>query len=85
MSAEEREELLGLFRGAPGDFKNLLLGAYGRLPAGWPADWVYRSAFGDEADARLASRREDSPLVITSYSIHYTKLYERGSRVRGAS
>lgn len=62
MSPEEQEELLALFRGAPGDFKNLLLGAYGRLPAGWPADWVYRSTFGDEADRRLASRREDSPL-----------------------
>jgi pyruvate carboxylase len=40
----------------------MLLGAYGRLPAGWPADWVYRSAFGDEAERRIASRREESPL-----------------------
>jgi len=62
MEPAEREELLGLFRGAPGDFKNLLLGAYGRLPAGWPADWVYRSAFGEEAEAKLAARHEDSPL-----------------------
>jgi pyruvate carboxylase len=62
MGPEEQEELLELFRGAPGDFKNLLLGAYGRLPSGWPADWVYRSAFGDEAPAKLALRREESPL-----------------------
>jgi pyruvate carboxylase len=62
MTSEEQEELLTLFRGAPGDFKNLLLGAYGRLPVGWPADWVYRSAFGEEAEHRLASRHEESPL-----------------------
>lgn len=62
LDREDREELLTLFLGAPGDFKNLLLGAYGRLPAGWPADWVYRSAFGEEAERRIASRREDSPL-----------------------
>jgi pyruvate carboxylase len=62
MTAEEREELLGLFRGAPGDFKNLLLGAYGRLPAGWPADWVYTSTFGDEGAEKIRTRRESSPL-----------------------
>jgi pyruvate carboxylase len=62
LGPEEQEELLGLFRGAPGDFKNLLLGAYGRLPAGWPAEWVYRSAFGEEWRERLAARREESPL-----------------------
>jgi len=62
MDPEDREELLTLFRGAPGDFKNMLLGAYGRLPAGWPADWVYHSTFGDEAERRIASRREESPL-----------------------
>jgi pyruvate carboxylase len=62
LSPEDREELLTLFRGAPGDFKNMLLGAYGRLPAGWPADWVYRSAFGEEAKRKLSARREESPL-----------------------
>jgi len=62
LDPEDREELLTLFRGAPGDFKNMLLGGYGRLPAGWPADWVYRSAFGDEAERKLQARREESPL-----------------------
>lgn len=62
MDVREQEELLALFRRAPGDFKNLLLGNYGRLPAGWPADWVYKSTFGDEADRKLAERKELSPL-----------------------
>lgn len=62
MEAAEREELLQLFRNAPGDFKNLLLGGYGRLPMGWPADWVYQSTFGDEWRGKLAERRELSPL-----------------------
>jgi pyruvate carboxylase len=62
MSPSEQEELLTLFRGAPGDFKNLLLGNYGRLPVGWPAEWVYRSTFGDDAAAKIAERKEHSPL-----------------------
>lgn len=62
MSPADQEELLTLFRGAPGDFKNLLLGNYGRLPVGWPADWVYRSVFGDEWRQKMAERKELSPL-----------------------
>lgn len=62
MDGPEQDELLQLFRTAPGDFKNLLLGNYGRLPVGWPADWVYRSTFGDEAEKKLTERKELSPL-----------------------
>ena len=62
MEPVEREELLLLFRNAPGDFKNLLLGGYGRLPMGWPDDWVYQSTFGDEWRERRAERKELSPL-----------------------
>jgi len=62
MTPQDRNELLQLFRTAPGDFKNLITGSYGKLPMGWPADWVYRSAFGDEAQEKIARRREDSPL-----------------------
>ncbi|MCS6883265.1 MAG: biotin/lipoyl-binding protein [Chloroflexaceae bacterium] len=62
MSEEEREELLQLFRNASGDFKNLLVGGYGRLPVGWPADWVYQSAFGDEWQAKIQARTDLSPL-----------------------
>lgn len=62
MAEQEQEELLLLFRNVPGDFKNLLLGSYGRLPTGWPAEWVYKSAFGDEWKTKTKERRESSPL-----------------------
>lgn len=62
MTKEEQEELLMLFRNSPGDFKNLLLGNYGKLPAGWPADWVYESTFGDEWKKKINERKELSPL-----------------------
>ncbi len=62
MSKEEQRELLTLFRKAPGDFKNLLLGGYGKLPMGWPDEWVYQSAFGDEWKEMMAKRKELSPL-----------------------
>jgi pyruvate carboxylase len=62
MDQAEQEELLTLFRNAPGDFRNLLLGNYGKLPVGWPAEWVYRSTFGEEWEARIRERKELSPL-----------------------
>lgn len=62
MREDEQAELLQLFRNAPGDFKNLLVGSYGKLPVGWPADWVYQSAFGDEWEAKIAGRSDLSPL-----------------------
>ncbi|MGB9627520.1 MAG: biotin/lipoyl-containing protein, partial [Thermodesulfobacteriota bacterium] len=62
MSPYEQEELLGLFQNAPGDFKNLILGDYGKLPIGWPADWIYRSAFGDDWESKIKERKELSPL-----------------------
>jgi len=58
----EQEEMLQLFRAAPGDFKNLLLGNYGKLPVGWPAEWVYESTFGDEWKDKIKERKEVSPL-----------------------
>jgi pyruvate carboxylase len=62
MDKNEQEELYGLFRNAPGDFRNLILGHYGKLPMGWPPEWVYRSTFGDEWEDRLKERTELSPL-----------------------
>ena len=62
MEPEEQEELLLLFRNAPGDFKNLLLGGYGRLPQGWPEDWVYESTFGDSWKEKIKERDDSSPL-----------------------
>ncbi len=62
MEEHEQEELLELFKTAPGDFKNLILGHYGRLPMGWPADWVYKSAFEDDWEEKIQQRTELSPI-----------------------
>ncbi len=59
-SHEDREVLLRLYRGATDDLRNLLLGAYGPLPFGWPADWVYRSAFGARWEEAIRDRSEKS-------------------------
>lgn len=62
MEPDEQKELYELFRNAPGDFKNMIMGSYGKLPMGWPADWVYRSAFGDGWEKKIKGRKETSPL-----------------------
>jgi len=62
MTEAEQQELLNLFAYAPGDFKSLLLGSYGRLPVGWPAEWVYKSTFGVEWEDKIKERKELSPL-----------------------
>ncbi|MDH5717801.1 MAG: biotin attachment protein [Spirochaetia bacterium] len=62
MDKQEQEELLTLFNNAPGDFKNLIMGHYGRLPMSWPDDWVYQSAFKDEWKIKIKKRKEISPL-----------------------
>jgi len=62
MTNDEQDELLGLFRNAPGDFKNLILGHYGKLPMGWPPDWVYKSTFSEDWNRKLNERIELSPL-----------------------
>lgn len=64
LEPKEKEEMLLLFRNASGDFKNLLLGRYGKMPMGWPADWVYESAFGEEWKEKIAERNELSPLDL---------------------
>jgi len=62
MNDDEQEELLALFSNAPGDFRNLILGHYGKLPMGWPPEWVYRSTFGEEWKKKIKERIELSPL-----------------------
>jgi len=62
LEPEEKAELMEFFVTAPGDFKNLILGGYGKLPAGWPAEWVYESVFGDQWKEKLAERSDASPL-----------------------
>jgi pyruvate carboxylase len=62
INEEDREELLGFFRNTPGDFRNLILGHYGKLPMGWPPDWLYHSTFGAEWETKIKERIELSPL-----------------------
>ncbi len=54
----DKDLLLTTYAGATDDLKNLLMGAYGPLPFGWPADWVYESAFGPEWAQKVAERRD---------------------------
>jgi pyruvate carboxylase len=65
LAPEESDFLLGIYSRATDDLKNLLLGKYGPLPFGWPADWVYQSVFGDSWKERVEKERcEDSPLAV---------------------
>jgi pyruvate carboxylase len=64
LTQADENVLLKLYSGATDDLKNLLLGKYGPLPFGWPKDWVYRSAFGDDWEGRVAAERlNESPLA----------------------
>lgn len=64
LKRDERELLLGIYSRATDDLKNLLMGRYGPLPFGWPADWVYQSIFGLPWKERIRKERvEQSPLA----------------------
>lgn len=58
----EKEARLDLYRDSNDAFRNLLLGRYGRLPLGFPPDWVYQGAFGADFEQAIAQRTETSPL-----------------------
>ncbi len=62
LSEEIRQKRLEIYRDCNEAFQKLLLGQFGRLPLGFPADWVYHSAFGAEWKNAIASRTEVSPL-----------------------
>ncbi len=53
---------LTIYQDSNDAFRNLLLGRYGRLPLGFPPDWVYESAFGRDFKVALDNRTEASPL-----------------------
>lgn len=63
LSDSLKKERLIIYRDCNDAFRDLLLGRFGRLPLGFPPDWVYQSAFGENGwREALASRTEDSPL-----------------------
>lgn len=51
-----------LFAHANDALKNLLLGKFGKLPLGWPNQWVYESVFGSKWEDMIEQRTEESPL-----------------------
>ncbi len=59
-----KQDRLVLFAHANDALKNLLLGKFGKLPLGWPPDWVYQSVFGENWSDAVANRTEESPLTL---------------------
>ncbi|HJA79333.1 MAG TPA: pyruvate carboxylase [Candidatus Desulfovibrio intestinavium] len=62
LSEQMRHSRLNIYQDCNDAFRNLLLGKFGRLPLGFPPDWVYESAFGSEWKGAVANRTEASPL-----------------------
>ncbi|MDE7065041.1 MAG: pyruvate carboxylase, partial [Desulfovibrionaceae bacterium] len=62
LSPEMRKARLAIYQDCNDAFRNLLLGKFGKLPLGFPPDWVYESAFGNTWKTALAQRTETSPL-----------------------
>ena len=63
LTQAERDERLIIYMDCNEAFRNLLLGKFGRLPLGFPEDWVYESAFGAKWREALRDRRAESPLL----------------------
>ncbi len=62
LNEEMRRDRLKLYRDSNDAFKDLLLGKYGKLPLGFPDEWVYHSVFGPDSQWALENRTESSPL-----------------------
>ncbi len=59
----QKKARLDIYRDCNDAFRNLLLGKYGKLPLGFPPDWVYQSAFGQDWERAVEERTTDSPLT----------------------
>lgn len=57
-----KSDRLLIYQDSNDAFRNLLMGKFGRLPLGFPPDWVYESAFGKEYQNAIEARTEESPL-----------------------
>ena len=62
LSEGTRASRLMLYRDCNDAFRNLLIGKFGKMPLGFPPDWVYQSAFGDDWKDAVSRRTENSPL-----------------------
>ncbi len=69
-----KQDRLELYKHSNDAFRNLLLGKFGRLPLGFPPDWVYESAFGENYLEAINSRTEESPLAtLEDMNVHQEK------------
>ncbi len=59
----ERKARLDIYVDCNDAFRDLLKGKFGKLPLGWPPNWVYESAFGSEWEKAVQSRTEESPII----------------------
>ncbi len=62
LSDNLKKERLMLYKESNDAFRNLLLGRFGKMPLGFPPDWVYESAFGPDYQKNINDRTQDSPL-----------------------
>lgn len=62
LDEQTKEDRKILFTHANDALKNLLVGKFGKLPLGWPPEWIYQSVFGDKWEDAIAKRRDESPL-----------------------
>ena len=62
LSEDLKKDRLIIYRDCNDAFRNLLLGRFGRMPLGFPPDWVYESAFGVNWKDAIARRTEVSPI-----------------------
>ncbi len=62
LNEEMKKARLLIYHDCNDAFRELLLGKFGKLPLGFPDDWVYQSAFGKEWKNAIARRTERSPL-----------------------
>lgn len=63
LSDEIKKARLEIYQDSNDAFRDLIVGKFGKLPLGFPSDWVYESAYGSEnfQDA-INSRTTTSPL-----------------------
>ncbi len=64
LTPEMKQARLSIYQDCNDAFRNLLLGKFGRLPLGFPPDWVYESAFGNTWKNAIQERVDVSPLEI---------------------
>lgn len=62
LSTELKEARLNIYRDCNDAFRDLLLGKFGKLPLGFPPEWVYQSAFQQDWKKAIARRTEENPL-----------------------